>query len=90
VAAGTAVAAVLLVIIIASREDAGQVLLEAHPGFFRDPGSVGIDSLQKILDFLLNIALNDLDVRTARWSDLPRLDLMLHFRLHFLTIPEQT
>jgi hypothetical protein len=78
------------VLIIASREDAGQVLLEAHAGFFRNAGRVGIYSLQKIPDFLLNLTLDDPDLRTAWWGNLPWLDLVLHFRLHSLPIPRQT
>jgi hypothetical protein len=40
VAAGTAVAFPFMV---ANREDAAKVLLEADAGFFRDAGRVGID-----------------------------------------------
>jgi hypothetical protein len=85
VAAGTAVTAVRF--IPASGEDAGQVLLEADAGFFRYASRVGIDSLQKIPDFLLNLPLDDPDLRTAQrgnlpWLDPALLDLVLHFRLH--------
>ena len=94
----TAVAAITFIVIIASREDAGQVLLEADSGFFRDAGSIGIDSLKKILDFLLNLPVDDMDARIARWGylrwldlllDLVLLDLVLHFRLHPLPSPKR-
>jgi len=102
-AAGAAVAAVTFIVIITSREDAGQVLLEADAGFFRHAGGVGIDSPEKILDFLLNLPLDDTDVRIARWGylrwldllldlvllDLVLLDLVLHFRLHPLPSPKR-
>jgi hypothetical protein len=88
VAAGTTVAA-FGIVIVANREDAGEMLLEADVGFLRDPGGVGVDSLEKILDFLLNlpVPVDNADVRTARrgyllWLDLVWLDLVLHFRPH--------
>jgi hypothetical protein len=81
VAAGAAVAAIIFTI-ISSCEDAAKVLLEADAGFFRDAGGVGIDRLEKILDFLLYIPLDNTELRTPRWGDLRWLDLLLHFRLH--------
>ena len=65
-----------------SGEDAGQMLLEADAGFFRDAGRVGINRPEKILDFLLHIPLDKMYVRTARWGDLRWLDLVVHFWLH--------
>src|SRR5271166_72134 len=82
--AGTDVAAVMVV--NASREDASQMLLEADAGFLRDAGGVGIDSLEKMPDFFLDLNLDDPHLRTAP-GDLSRLDLTLHFRLHLLAIP---
>ena len=93
-AAGTAVAGV---VVIVSREDAAKVLLEADARFFRDTGSIGIDSLKKIPDFLLSLPVDDTDARMARWGYFPWLDLLLglalldlvlHFRLHPLPSPE--
>jgi hypothetical protein len=65
VAAGAGAAALKFVYMFASREDAGQVLLEAHAGFFRYTGRVGIDRLQKITNFILYLSLDDPDLRTA-------------------------
>jgi hypothetical protein len=89
-AAGAASAAITFIIV--SREDAGQMLLEADAGFFRNAGGVGIDSPEKPLDFLLSIPLDNADVRIARWRyipwldlillDLVWLDLILHLQLH--------
>jgi hypothetical protein len=89
-AAGTAVAGV--VSNTASREDAAKVLLEADVRFFRDAGSIGIHSLKKLLDLLLNLPVDDTDARILRWGDLPwsdrvLVDLLLHFRLHPLPSP---
>jgi len=80
-------ASAALTFIVASGEDAGQMLLEADAGFFRNAGGVGIDSPEKPLDFLLSIPLDNADVRTARWRylqwlDLILLDLILHLQLH--------
>jgi hypothetical protein len=75
--------------LIARRKDAAQVLLETDPGFFGGAGRVGIDSAQKILDFLLNLPCDNFYLRAARRS-LPWLDLVLHLRLHSLPIPKQT
>jgi hypothetical protein len=61
--AGTVVAA-----IVAIREVAAKVLLEADAGFFRNPSWVGIEGLEKILDLLLDLFI-------PRW-------LVVHFRLH--------
>jgi hypothetical protein len=88
VAAGTVVAPVRF--IIASGEDAGQMLPKADAGFFRDAGSVGINSPQKVPDFLLNLTLDDLNLPAGWRGNLPWLDLALHFRLHSLPIPKQT
>ena len=99
-AAGTSVAGVVST--TASREDAAKVLPEADARFFRYAGGVGIDSLEEILDFLLNLPVDDTDVRIARWGYLPWLDLLLdlvlldpvwldlvlHFRLHPHAISE--
>ncbi len=81
----------------ASREDAAKVLPEADVRFFRDTGSIGIDSLKKILDFLLNLPIDT--ERMARKGDIPWLDLALldlvlldlvvHFRLHPLPSPKR-
>jgi hypothetical protein len=60
----------------ASRQDAGQVLLEADAGLFRAAGGIGIDRLEKIPDFLLNLPVDDTDVRIARWGYYPCLDLV--------------
>ena len=73
-ATGAAVAAVGI--------DATKVLLERDAGFLRDAGGIGIDRPEKILDLLLHLALDDLDLASLWWGDLPRLDLVLHFRLH--------
>jgi hypothetical protein len=54
-----------VMLIMASREDAGQVFLEAQAGFFSNAGRIGIDSLQKIPNFLLDLPLDDPDLRTA-------------------------
>jgi hypothetical protein len=75
VAAGATVAADVTVI-IASIEDTGQMLLEADAGFSRNSGGIGVDSPEKILDFLLNLPLDDTHVRIARWGCFPRLDLV--------------
>jgi hypothetical protein len=87
VATRAAFAAITFIVIIASREDAAKVLLEADSGFFRYAGGVGIDSLEKILDFLLNLPADDTYVRIAR-GYFPWLDLVLHFRLHPLPSPK--
>jgi hypothetical protein len=94
-AAGTAVAGVVST--TSSREDAAKVLPETDARFFRDAGSIGINSLKKILDFLLNLPVDDTDARLARRGDLPWLDLLLglalldlvlHFQLHPLPSPK--
>jgi hypothetical protein len=61
--------------IVASREDAAKVLVETDAGFFGDARGVGIDGLEKALDFLLNLL-------TSQRDDLTWLDLAEHFRLH--------
>ena len=58
-------------------KDVAEISREA----LRDTGRVGIDSLQKSRDFLLNLPLDDLDLRR---DNLQRLGLVLHFRLHSL------
>jgi hypothetical protein len=58
------------------------VLLERDAGFFRDAGGIGINRVEKILDFLLNLSSHDMALRTSWWDDFARLDLWLHFRLH--------
>lgn len=83
----TAVAAIVSFHILgAGREDAAQMLLEGETGFFRHTGGIGIDGPEKILDFLLNFAFvfcdTDVHLRTNRWANFPRLDLLVHLRLH--------
>jgi hypothetical protein len=74
---------VVIVATVASRcEEAGKVLLEADARFFGDAGGVGIEGLKKIVDFLLDLDVMDLDLHIGRWDDLPWLDLVVHFRLH--------
>ena len=60
---------------IAASEETAEVLLEADPGFLRDPCRVGIQGAEKILDLLLSLLI-------ARWRGLPWLDCVLHFLLH--------
>lgn len=79
---------------IASRENAAKVLPEADARFFRDAGCVGIYSLEKTPNFLLNLSIDDVNSRIARRGDLPwlelvRLVLVLHFRLHPLPSPKR-
>lgn len=54
-------------------EYAAQMLVKAEVGFPGDAGGIGIQSLKKILDLLLNL-------HTARCRD-RRLDLTVHFGL---------
>jgi hypothetical protein len=55
------------------------MLLEGDFGFFGRAGWVGIDSLEKILDFLLHLRMTQ---RGSAW-----LDLTVHFRLRSQVIP---
>jgi hypothetical protein len=71
-----------LAIIASWREEAAEVLLEADAGFFRDAGGVGIEGLEKAVDFLLDLLI-------ARCNGLPWLDLAVHFPLHPYLSPEQ-
>ncbi len=65
VAAGAAAPAILVVFIVASRGDAGEVLPKGDTRLFRNTGGIGIDCMEKILDFLLNIHLDAMNVRAA-------------------------
>jgi hypothetical protein len=47
--------------IVASREDAREVLVETDAGFFGDARGVGIDGLEKALDFLLHLFTSQMD-----------------------------
>ena len=54
------------------RKDAAEVLLKGDAGFFRDPGWVGIDGPEKILDLVLNFPLDlNLELRTVWCGDPP-------------------
>src|ERR1700683_123989 len=86
--AGAGIASISFRPILARRENAAEVLLKGDAGFFRDARGIGINRVEKILDFLLNLHWNDMAVRTSWWGDFPWLDLRLHFRLypyHFQT-----
>jgi hypothetical protein len=41
---------------IAGRENAAEVLLKGDTGFFRYARGIGLNRLQEILDFLLNLS----------------------------------
>jgi hypothetical protein len=65
--------------IVASRgEYAAQMLVKAEAGFSGDAGGVGIQSLKKIPDLLLDLHAAR---RRDRWLDPTWLDLTVHFRL---------
>jgi hypothetical protein len=65
-----------LTVVASGPEKAAKMLLEAHARFLRSAGGVGIQGQQKILDLLTH-----LDVAWKR--SLTRLDVMLHFPIHF-------
>ena len=70
------------------------MLLEADAGLSRNSGGIGVDSPEKILDFFLNLPLDDTHVRMARWGCFPwlnlvLLDLVLRFRFHSLPSPKR-
>lgn len=46
--------------------------MEGDARFFRDPGGVGIEGTEKILDLLVDLLI-------TRWDDFPWLNLVLHF-----------
>ena len=80
-----------------SRKDAGNVLLKRDVWFFGGACGIGIEGLEKIVDLLLHLfdmhlfdlPVSDLDL-PAGWRDgLAWLDLVVHFRLHSLSSPEQ-
>jgi hypothetical protein len=49
--------------------------VEADAGFFGDASGIGIESLEKVLDLLL-------DLPTGQRADLSWLNLLVHPRLH--------
>ena len=78
------VGAAIVAVVVAGREGAAKVLLEADVGFFREAGRVGIEGLEKIADFLLDPGL-----LVARQDDLTRLDAVVHFPLHPYSSPKE-
>ena len=63
-------------------EDLREMLLESEAWLFRNAGGIGVDSLEKALDFRLDLLM-------ARWGDLRWLDVSVHFSLHSLLIPRE-
>lgn len=81
-ATGVIVAVVVVIVVdIARRGDAAQMFLESDAGLFCGAGRVGIESVEKVLDLLLHLRL--------RRDVLAWLDLIVHFRLHSQSSPEQ-
>jgi len=68
--------------IVVTQGDAAKMLLEGDVGFFGGAGWIGIDSLEKIPDFLLHLRMTQTG---GAW-----LDLTVHFRLHSQVIPVAT
>ncbi len=58
------------------------MLVKSKARFLGDAGRIGVDSAEKLLDFLCNLFL-------ARRGTLTWLDVMLHFRLHS-RLPQKT
>jgi hypothetical protein len=42
--------------ILAERENAAEVLLKGYTGFFRGARGIGLNRLQEMMDFLLNLS----------------------------------
>jgi hypothetical protein len=81
-AAGGCIAAPVIMNLMRG-EDPREMLLESEARLFRDAGRVGVDGLEKALDFRLDLLM-------ARRSDLRWLDVNVHFPLHSLTYPQTT
>jgi hypothetical protein len=79
--AAVVIVAILIVALVARRGDAAQVLLEGDAGLFGGAGRVGIEGVEKVLDLLMDLRI--------RRDDLAWLDLVVHFRLHSQSSPEQ-
>jgi hypothetical protein len=65
------------------------VLVEADTRVFGDAGGIRIERLKKILDFLLDLPLRDMDWRTTWWNGLSWLNLIVHFPLHPCSSPKK-
>ncbi len=58
------------------------MLAEADAGFFGYAGRIGIQSPEKVLNFLPDLHLDEWDWPTAWNNDLPWLDRVVHFPLY--------
>jgi hypothetical protein len=77
------------------RKDAAKMFVKAEAGFFGYPGRVGVEGPKKIPDILLGLVTlhrhttqSDLARLDRSWRNLLRLNLLLHFRLHPCSSPE--